>query len=58
MVAALICVLDTGSTIASSTYSAIDAKFADILQGIILFSVLVADFCTRFKIVISKEEDQ
>ena len=58
VVAALICVLDTGSTIASSTYSAIDANFADILQGIILFSVLVADFCTRFKIVISKEEDQ
>ena len=58
VVSALICVLDTGSTIASSTYSAVDANFADILQGIILFSVLVADFCTRFKIVISKKEEQ
>ena len=57
LVSALISILKTGSTIASSTYSAIDSSFADMLQGLLLFSVLVADFCTRFQLVRDKKED-
>ena len=55
LVSALISILKTGSTIASSTYSAIDSSFADMLQGLLLFSVLVADFCTRFQLVRDKK---
>lgn len=51
LVSALISVLKTGSVIAASTYSAIDSSFADMLQGVLLFSVLAADFCIRFKLV-------
>lgn len=54
LVSALIGILQTGSTIAASTYSAVDSSFADMLQGVLLFSVLAADFCTRFKLVREK----
>ena len=47
----LITVLRFGCQNASTTYAAIDGNFADLLQGIILFSVLAADFFTRFKLV-------
>ncbi|MEA5010641.1 MAG: ABC transporter permease [Angelakisella sp.] len=57
LVSALISILKTGSSIASSTYSAIDSSFADMLQGILLFSVLVADFCIRFRLVRERKED-
>lgn len=47
----LITVLQFGCQNASTTYSSIDANFADLIQGIILFAVLAADFFTRFKLV-------
>ena len=46
----LITVLQFGCQNASTAYSAIDANFADLIQGIILFAVLAADFFTRFKL--------
>lgn len=51
----LISVLQYGCQAAATQYPAIDSNFADLLQGIILFSVLVADFAANFKIV-KKEE--
>jgi len=47
----LITVLQFGCQNASTTYSTIDANFADLIQGIILFAVLAADFFTRFQLV-------
>lgn len=47
----LITVLQHGCSVASSSYSTVDANFADLLQGMILFAVLTADFFTRFKLV-------
>ena len=49
--ALLITVLQFGCQTASATYPAIDANFANLLQGVILFLVLAADFFTRFKLV-------
>lgn len=49
--AVLITVLQFGCQTASATYPAIDANFANLLQGVILFIVLAADFFTRFKLV-------
>ena len=51
----LISILRFGCAQASITYGAIDSRFSDLLQGVILFAVLVADFVIRFKIV-KKEE--
>lgn len=51
----LISILRFGCSQASVTYGAIDSRFADLLQGVVLFAVLVADFIIRFKIV-RKEE--
>lgn len=48
---ALITVLQHGSQVASTQYPTIDANFANLLQGVILFAVLVADFTTRFRLV-------
>ena len=47
----LISVLQYGCQAAATQYPAIDSNFADLLQGIILFSVLVADFAATFKLV-------
>ncbi len=47
----LISVLQYGCQAAATQYPAIDSNFADLLQGIILFSVLAADFVATFKIV-------
>ena len=47
----LITVLQFGCQAASTSYPTIDANFADLLQGIILFVVLAADFFIQFKIV-------
>ena len=52
----LITVLQFGCQTASTTYSSIDANFANLLQGVILFLVLAADFFTRFKLVRSGKE--
>ena len=51
VVSALITMLHYGSTVAAATFSQVDSSFANMLQGVILFLVLSADFCTRFKIV-------
>jgi len=50
VVSALICVLQHGSMVAATTFSQVDSSFANMLQGVILFLVLAADFCIRFKI--------
>lgn len=52
----LITVLQYGVSIASTTYSSVDANFADLLQGMILFAVLAADFFTRFRIARTGKE--
>ena len=51
----LISILQYGCQAAATQYPAIDSNYADLLQGLILFSVLVADFAANFKIV-KKEE--
>ena len=51
LVSALISMLQYGSTAAAATFSQVDSSFADMLQGIILFLVLAADFFTRFRVV-------
>jgi simple sugar transport system permease protein len=51
----LISVLQYGCRAAATQYPAIDQNFADILQGIILFSVLVADFAATFRIAKREE---
>ena len=48
----LITVLQYGCQTASTTYPSIDANFANLLQGVILFIVLAADFFTRFRLVL------
>ncbi len=55
VVSALICVLQFGSTVAASVFPQVDSSFANMLQGIILFLVLTADFFTRFRIMRSKK---
>ena len=55
VVSALITVLHYGSTVAAATFSQVDSSFANMLQGVILFLVLAADFYTRFKIVSVKK---
>ena len=51
VVSALICVLHYGSSVAAATFAQVDSSFANMLQGVILFLVLAADFYTRFRIV-------
>ena len=51
VVSALICVLHYGSTVAAATFAQVDSSFANMLQGVILFLVLAADFYTRFRVV-------
>ena len=43
----LISILQYGCQAAATQYPAIDSNYADLLQGLILFSVLVADFAVR-----------
>ena len=51
VVSALIGVLHYGSTVAAATFAQVDSSFANMLQGVILFLVLAADFYTRFRVV-------
>ena len=51
----LISVLQYGCRVASSEFPSIDSNFADLLQGIILFLILIADFFIRFKIINTKK---
>lgn len=55
VVSALICVLQYGCTVAAATFARVDSSFANMLQGAILFLVLVADFFIRFRIVRTKK---
>ena len=57
VVSALISVLHYGSSVAAATFSRVDSSFANMLQGIILFLVLAADFYTRFRVVRTKRGD-
>ncbi|MBQ8623753.1 MAG: ABC transporter permease [Oscillospiraceae bacterium] len=50
---ALISILRYGCTQAAAEFASVDSHFADLLQGIILFSVLACDFLTRFKVIIN-----
>ena len=50
---ALISILRYGSTQAAAEFASVDAHFADLLQGVILFCVLACDFLTRFKVIIN-----
>ena len=50
-VSALISVLNFGSVQAATTFAQVDSSFANMLQGVILFLVLAADFFIRFRIV-------
>jgi simple sugar transport system permease protein len=54
-VSALISMLHYGSTVAAATFSQVDSSFANMLQGVILFLVLAADFFTRFRVVSVKK---
>lgn len=51
LVSVLISVLQYGCQVASASYPSIDHNFADLMQGIFLFSILAADFFGTFKIV-------
>ena len=51
VVSALISMLHYGSVAAAATFSRVDSSFANMLQGVILFLVLTADFFIRFRIV-------
>lgn len=57
LVSALISILQYGSSVASSTYSAVDVNFANMLQGMVLFCILTADFLTRFRIVRDRKQN-
>lgn len=52
IVSASISVLQFGCATASASVSNIDSHFADLMQGLMLFIILIADFFIRFKIVI------
>jgi len=51
IVSIFISILQYGCQVASSAYPSIDHQFADLMQGIFLFSILAADFFGTFKIV-------
>lgn len=53
-VSLLISIMQYGAQAASTQFPSIDSNFADLLQGIILFFVLAADFFIRFKLVFRK----
>lgn len=54
----LISVLSYGSKVSATQFTNIDANFANLLQGIILFLILIADFFIRFKIVIRSKDTE
>lgn len=56
LVSALINLLQFGSDNAATIFKQVDASFADMLQGFLLFLILAADFLIRFKFVRTKKE--
>lgn len=57
-VSLLISIMQYGAQAASTQFPSIDSNFADLLQGIILFFVLAADFFIRFKLVFRKPAEK
>ncbi len=55
LVSALISLLQHGSMVAATSFARVDSSFANMLQGLILFLVLAADFFIRFRIVRTKK---
>ena len=55
VVSALISMLHYGSVAAATAFSKVDSSFANMLQGVILFLVLTAEFFIRFRIVRTKK---
>lgn len=51
VVTVFITVLQYGCQVASTSYPRVDANFANLIQGVMLFAVLMADFFTRFQLV-------
>ena len=51
VVSALISMLHYGSVAAATAFSKVDSSFANMLQGVILFLVLTAEFFIRFRVV-------
>ena len=58
VVSGLICVLQFGSTVAAAEFVQVDSSFANMLQGVILFLVLAADFFIRFRIARTKKGEK
>ena len=56
VVSALINLLHLGSDRAATAFQQVDASFANMLQGFLLFLVLAADFMIRFKFLRTKKE--
>ncbi len=57
IVSALMGILQKGTAVAESTFSNISSAASEILQGIILFAVLAADFFIRYRIVFGKSKN-
>lgn len=57
-VSLLISIMQYGCQVASTQFPIIDSNFADLLQGVILFFVLAADFFIRFRLVFRKSAKQ
>ena len=57
LVSGLISLLHQGSSNAALTFKQVSADFANILQGFLLFLILVADFMIRFKFVRTRKEN-
>ncbi len=55
VVTVLLSILQKGASVAESTFKIASAA-SDILEGIILFAVLMADIFTQYKLVFRKEE--
>ena len=55
VVSALISMLHYGSVAAATAFSKVDSSFANMLQGVILFLVLTAEFFIRFRVVRNKK---
>jgi len=57
IVSALLGILEKGTAVAETLYP-ISSAASDILEGIILFSVLAADFFIRYRIAFTKKKDE
>ena len=56
LVAFLLSVLQFGIASASASHTNLDANFADLLQGIILFVVLAVHFLINYRVVVNKDK--